>query len=127
MSETQYTCTVIQDDTKIYRSTLTGIKPLVYWLREQPQILKGSYVIDKIVGKASALLLIYDQAGRVHGLTMSKAAVAVLTAHNIPFSYDTLTDFIENRDKTGMCPMEQKVVDVDDPQKAFAIFDEIIK
>ncbi len=127
MSETQYTCTVIQDDTKIYRSTLTGIKPLVYWLREQPQILKGSYVIDKIVGKASALLLIYGQAGRVHGLTMSKAAVAVLTAHNIPFSYDTLTDFIENRDKTGMCPMEQKVVDVDDPQKAFAIFDEIIK
>ena len=120
----EHSCIVIKGD-QTYVSDLTGLKPLISWLRESPEILKGSYVIDKIVGKASALLLVYAGAARVHGETISRTAEKVLQEHGIEYSYDIMTDYIINRMNTGMCPMESKVVDVDSPEEAYAIFSQI--
>ena len=119
MSDT--TCTVIKG-TKVYQSNLNGLRPLMNWLNNDPDVLKDSYVIDKVIGKASALLLTYGKAAKVHGITMSKAAVKVLEENHIEYSYDTLVDFIENQTKTGMCPMEMKVADIEEPEKAYQTF-----
>lgn len=127
MAETAYTCTVIKDGTKIYRSVESGICPLIHWLRDDPTFFEHSYVIDKVIGKASALLLIYGKAAKVHGQTMSQAAEKVLQQHQIEYSYDQLVDHIENRDHTGMCPMEQKVINIDSAQEAFELFDNLVQ
>ena len=118
------TCTVIKDN-KVYQSDLNGLRPLMNWLRNQPEVLEDSYVIDKIVGKASALLLTYGKVKKIHGITMSKAADEVLTQYGIEHTWDTLVDYIVNRTNTGMCPMERRVVDTDDPERAFRIFSEV--
>lgn len=117
----EVSCTVIKDN-KIYQSYLSGIRPLMNWLMKEPQILEGSYVIDKVVGKASALLLLYGKASRIHGKTMSKAADEILTRYGIEHSYDTLADYIVNREGTDMCPMEKKVREIDDPANAYKAF-----
>lgn len=115
------TCTVINDN-RIYQSNLPGLRPLMQWLDNKPEVLKNGYVIDKVVGKASALLLIYGGAAKVHGKTMSKAADEILTEYGIEHSWDDMVDFIENNDKTDMCPMEKKVISINDPAEAYSIF-----
>ncbi len=113
------TCTVIKDG-KTYESDLGGLRPLMKWLSTEPELLKDSYVIDKVVGKASAMLLTYGQVRKIHGKLMSKPADEFLTAHNIEHTWDTMVDYIKNQDLTDMCPMEKKVRDLKEPEEAFA-------
>ena len=92
------------------------------WLNSKEHIIENSVVIDKVVGKASALLLTYGKARYVFGKTMSKTADEILTRYGIPHDCDKFVDFIENTDRTDMCPMEKKVVDIDDPETAYITF-----
>lgn len=112
------TCTVIKDG-KTYQSDLGGLRPLMKWLNEEPELLEGSEVIDKVVGKASAMLLTYGKVRKIHGKLMSKTADNFLNAHGIEHSWDVMTDYILNQDKTDMCPMEKKVKDLNEPEEAF--------
>ena len=115
------TLTVIKGNVT-YISTLPGLRPVMNILLNEPDYFQGSYVIDKVVGKASAMLLTYGGASRIHGITMSKAADEFLTKRGIEHSYDTLVDYIINNDGTDMCPMEKKVISVNEPQEAFETF-----
>ena len=113
------TCTVIHGD-QTYTSELTGLRPLMNWLHQSPEIFEGSCVIDKVVGKASAMLLTYGGVKRIHGKLMSRPADEFLTARGIEHSYDVLTDYILNQDQSDMCPMEKRVKDLKEPEEAFA-------
>ena len=113
------TCTVIQGD-QTYVSDLPGLRPLMNWLHRSPEIFEGSYVVDKVVGKASAMLLTYGGAKKIHGKLMSRPADVFLTAHGIEHTYDVLTDYILNQDQSDMCPMEKRVKDLKEPEEAFA-------
>ncbi|MBQ1757290.1 MAG: DUF1893 domain-containing protein [Erysipelotrichaceae bacterium] len=113
------TCTVIQGD-QTHVSDLPGLRPLMNWLHQSPEIFEGSYVIDKVVGKASAMLLTYGGARKIHGKLMSRPADEFLTAHRIEHTYDVLTDYILNQDQSDMCPMEKRVKDLKEPEEAFA-------
>ena len=125
MNETT-TCTVIKGNIT-YTSTLNGLRPLMHWLLNDPEVLKDSYVIDKVVGKASAMLLTYGGAKKIHGITMSKAADQFLTERGIEHSYDILVDYIINNDGTDMCPMEKRVVNITEPEQAFETFKPIFQ
>lgn len=113
------TCTVIQGN-QTYVSDLPGLRPLMNWLHQSPEIFEGSYVIDKVVGKASAMLLTYGGARKIHGKLMSRPADEFLTAHGIEHTYDVMTDYILNQDQSDMCPMEKRVKDLKEPEEAFA-------
>lgn len=104
---------------KTLLSRETGIRPLVGWLAEDPEQLKGGAAADKIVGKAAALLLVYGGVTAVHAGVLSDGAARVLEQYGIPFTYDRRTPYIINRTNTGMCPMEQRVQSIDDPAAAF--------
>ena len=112
------TCTVIKDG-KTYHSDLGGLRPLMKWLNEEPELLENAEVIDKVVGKASAMLLTYGKVRKIHGKLMSKPAHEFLTSHNIEHSWDVMVDYIKNIDKTDMCPMEKKVRDLKEAEEAF--------
>lgn len=60
--------------------------------------------------------MLFIKAGicAVYARTMSELARAMLLAHGIPASYETLTDRIINREGTGLCPMESAVAHTDD-------------
>ena len=48
----------------------TGVRPLIAVLEQEPELFRGAEVVDKIVGKAAAMLSVLGGAKRVVGLTM---------------------------------------------------------
>ena len=127
-----YTCIVRTAAGKILTSDAHGIRPPLLWLRssakpgEDPDLLRGAVVSDKVIGKAAALLFCHGGVRSIWAEKMSEAAVEFLDSQGIAYAYDELVPAILNREGTGLCPMEQKVLTVDDPAQAFRIFDEII-
>ena len=121
----QYTL-VICKDADIVTSDITGIKPLINLIEEKKEY-KGYSAADKIVGRAAAFLYTLLEVKNLYGEIMSKGATEILKNAKINFEYKTLTDFIENRKKDGMCPMDEAVKNINDPKEAYEAIKEKIK
>lgn len=108
-------CVVLRDGCILYKGKGQGVSPLLHLYLDQPEQLSGSLIVDKVIGKAAAILLVLGGVSSVHGMTMSIAAKDYLVAHEITVSYDRLIDVIANRSRDGICPMERSVLDVENP------------
>lgn len=117
---------VVEKEGNTYTSGQFGIKPLMQFLRENRRFFEGAVVADKVIGKAAALLLIDGGVSEVFGAVMSESAAAFLSAYNVPFGYCELVPMIENRTHTGMCPMEETVLQLFDPSEAFSALEKTI-
>lgn len=95
-----------------------GVKTL---LSLQSGSLAGAFVADRVVGKAAAMLMVHGGAIEVYAEVISAPALEVLRRHKIVCLYGEVVPNIINRDKTGICPMEQTVLDVDDIAKAYKL------
>ncbi len=93
-----------------------GISPMIR-LIEEGRDLHGYAVADIIVGKAAAMLFIKAGIHEVYGEVMSRAGYDCLQQHDIPCAYGKLTEKIINRKGDGICPMEQTVALIDDPEE----------
>ncbi len=102
-----------------------GIRPLVDYLETDD--FKDAYVADKVIGKASALLLVYGQVKEVYTPTISKPAVKVFKRNHVKYKADRVVDNIINRAGTDLCPMEKKVQGIDDPKAAYEMFKEMFE
>jgi uncharacterized membrane protein len=96
-----------------------GISPLMDLYVEKGNRLKGTFVVDRVIGKAAAVICVCAGARGVFGELMSKPAAVYLKERNIPRSWTELTENIINRQKDGICPMEFSVLGEDDPEKGF--------
>ncbi len=112
------TCVVVRDNRIVHTSTGAGLDPVIR-LYERG-VLKGASVVDKIVGKASAMVLILGGVKSCYGVTMSRSAEAYLKAHRVSAAWDTLVETIADRSGGGVCPMEQTVREIDDPAEGLA-------
>lgn len=111
-----HTC-VLYKEQDFYTTMERGVKPLVRWLTEGTD-LKGFSAADKVVGKATAYLYCLLGVKAVHSLVMSGAAAQVLEENGIVASQDKLVENIINRQGTGICPFEEAVWQIRDPQEA---------
>ena len=112
------TCVLACGD-QVYTSHERGVKPLLTWL-DQSICCKDFYAADKVVGKATAFLYCLLQVRAVYTPVISRSAARVLRAHSIELTAGTEVDFIWNRRRTGPCPMETAVKDIEDPHEALA-------
>lgn len=103
-----------------------GLKPIMVILREDKSGLEDGIIADKVIGKAAALMLVLSRAKAVHGVVMSQTAIKVLRENGIEYTYDTLVPFIENRSKSGACPLEKCVENINDSNIAFDAIEETI-
>ena len=94
-----------------------GVKPLLRLHDLRADVLKGAWVVDKVVGRAAAAIAIDGGAVRVHGLLMSETAKAFLGEKGIPATADQMVPQILNRAHDGLCPLEDSVQKLDDPAK----------
>jgi ferredoxin len=76
--------------------------------------LKDAFVVDKIVGRAAAAIFIAGGVKKVYASVMSAAAKELLAKCGVEAAADEVAGTIVNRDKTGMCPMESAVRDLQD-------------
>jgi len=102
-----------------YFSYDSGIRPVIDRINEKEDYFKGLEVADKIIGKASAMLLSLSGVKKVHAIVLSQAGKDIFEKYGVEYSCDELTDYIVNRKGDGMCPMEMTVKDIDDLREAY--------
>lgn len=119
LAQTGSTCVLCRDDL-VHTSSTRGIQPLLDWLDNEEDTWACS-AADKVVGKAAAHLYCLLGVRRVHGNVMSVAAVKLLRRNGVEAYWDTLTESIRNRAGTGMCPMEEATLSIDEPEDALPI------
>lgn len=119
LAQTDSTCVLCRDDV-VYKTATRGVTPLLDWLDSGEDTWACS-AADKVVGKAAAHLYCLLGVRRVHGNVMSVAAVKVLRRGGVEVYWDTLVENIRNRTNTGLCPMEQATLNIDEPEEALPV------
>lgn len=119
------TCVAVRG-SKTMTSSQRGIAPVVRWLDEDADCLRGAYIADRVVGKAAALLFAYAGVAGVYAQVISQLAVSTLKLHAIPYQAGRVVDYIDNRDKTGRCPMETRSLSMQSPEEAFRVFRNLV-
>ncbi len=99
-----------------YQNRINDIKDI---LKENKESLKGAIIADKVIGKVAGSILTVAGVKEIYADVMSKHAVPVLEENNIKYEYKTLTEYVINNAKTGMCPMENKYKDEKDIHKVY--------
>lgn len=103
-----------------YQNRINDIRDI---LKENKDALKDAIVADKVIGKVAGSILTVAGVKQIYADVMSKYAIPVLEESHIKYEYKTLTEYVINNDKTGMCPMENKYKDEKDINK---IYEEMI-
>lgn len=119
LEEQHVSCVIYREENDIRLSEGIGIKPLMVELRKNKNAFEGCVIADKVIGKAAALMVVLGKADGVYGKVMSETAKQVLEQNGIYYEYAESVPFIENRTKTGCCPMEETVLTIDEPGLAF--------
>ena len=117
LKEENLTC-IVQKDGRTLTSKSRGIRPLLDWIA-QGEDLHGACAADRIVGKAAALLYALMGVKGVFAEVISESGLAVLKKYGIWAEYAALTPNIINREGTGLCPMEETVLTIDEPSAAY--------
>ncbi len=110
------TCVVIKHGEIINIEHDRGIKPILKMYEQG--LLHDAIVIDKIIGRAAALIMVLGGVSQCYGHTVSAGALAVFEKHGIPCEYDECPEHIINRSGNGICPMEEAVEGIDNPPDA---------
>ena len=112
----QAACVVLRDGEIVRAETGMGVAPMIRLYEDGA--LQGAYVVDKIVGKAAAMLMTLGGVSGCYALTVSRAALDWFSGHDIPVEYEVCAEYIVNRTSDGMCPMEQTVKELTDATEA---------
>ncbi len=104
----------------IFQSASKGIRPHLEAIETHGEALHGTLMVDKIVGRAAALLILYSEAAEAHAQVLSRPGKQVLDMHGLPTRYEELVDNIKMKDGSIYCPFERMVQGVTDPIEAYA-------
>lgn len=99
-----------------YQNRINDIKEI---LKENREALKGAIIADKVIGKVAGSILTVAGVKEIYADVMSKYAITVLDKNNIKYKYKDLVDYVQNNEKTGMCPMENKYKEEADINKIY--------
>lgn len=99
-----------------YQNRINDIKEI---LQENKLALKDAIIADKVIGKVAGSILTFAEVKEIYADVMSKYAIPVLEKNNIKHEYKSLTEYIINNSKTGMCPMENKYKDEQNISKIY--------
>ncbi len=83
-----------------------GVKDLRRLLDKEPELLRGAFIADKVVGKGAAALMILGGVSGLFADVISHPALELLAGAGIPTDYTIAVPHINNRAKTGICPVE---------------------
>jgi len=120
-----YSC-VIGNGTEIRTFTQRGVADLYDLFRQDPSFMKGACIADKVIGKAAAGLMVLGGIRQVYADVISQPALALLHNANQEGSYVRLVPFIENRDKSGWCPLETACYGIESIQEIFRIIENFL-
>lgn len=115
-----FTLLIIKGVEPVFSSKMEGMAPLLEAINTiELSKLHGSIVVDKMVGKAAALLICLFKAKEVHTHIMSLRAKEVLDKYAVKYSFEEAVPELLNKFGTDICPFEKAVLASDDPEDGF--------
>jgi len=105
----------------IFQSASKGIQPHLEAIETHGEALHGTFMVDKIVGRAAALLILYSEAAEAHAQVLSRPGKQVLDQHGLSTMYEELVDHIKMKDGSIYCPFERMVQGISDPDEAYTV------
>lgn len=108
---------ILQNGNIVHMASGRGVRPLLTIYREAPEKLRGALVLDKIIGKAAAMILTQGGVREVYAEVMTAAAVEFLRTHNVELRDGQVIDVLSNRERDGICPVERSVLRTEDPEE----------
>lgn len=97
---------VIRNGAQVRTFRERGVKDLFRLLDEEPQLLRGAFVADKVVGKGAAALMILGGVEEVYADVASTPALELFAAAGVRVACALEVPQIINRAGTGRCPVE---------------------
>lgn len=125
LHEGEYSC-VIANKNEIRTFSQHGVADLYQLINIDPTFLNGAFIADKIIGKAAAALLIKGGIRELYTDVISQSAITLLLETNIKMTYKHIVPYIENRVKTGWCPMEKMCYEENSVEGVFLLIDGFI-
>lgn len=111
---------VLNRDVPLFESRGSGMKPLLETIRLLGRTrLRGTIVVDKIVGKAAAILMAYFRPSEVHCRTLSRRAEGILARYGILYHAEEIVPEICRPGTDDLCPFEEAVLDVETPLQGY--------
>ena len=108
---------VIYNTGEYHRFYGRGVSDLYRILTTQPQLLKGAFVADKVVGKGAAALMILGGVKMLYANLLSVPAREMLEKYGVAVSVGTEVPHIINRAGTDICPVESLCLECSTPQE----------
>lgn len=97
---------LVVDNGEIHIYGGRGVSDLFNLYNNNPEILEGANIADKVVGKGAAALMVAGKVSHVHADVISVPALALFRTSPVIVKYDKLVENIINRQGTGICPVE---------------------
>ena len=111
------------DNGEIVSSEKKGVAPLLDFYKQNHV---NMICCDKVVGKAAAIMHILLGSKYLHCHIISQKAIDILDKYGMQYSYDTKVDYILNRSKSGMCPLEKATEKCEDVNQGYKIIIETL-
>lgn len=112
INEDKAACLIIKNGKVIKALEGRGVSPIIQ--AGEIGILDGAVVVDKVVGKAAAMVMTNGKIKACHAVTVSRHALDWFNEKGVDVEYDNCVDYIVNRSGDGMCPMESTVLELTD-------------
>ena len=103
-----------------------GVKDLLRLLEEDPSILRGAMIADKVVGKGAAALMILGGVKAIYADVISRPALELFSTVDVSVDYRECVPNIINRAGTGICPVEKLCMDSKSAEECFPLIKKFV-
>jgi len=119
LEETGNSLMIYMNGELLFESSLKGIRPHLKAIDELGEKLEDSLMVDKILGRAAAFLVVYSKATEAITAVLSTPGKRVLEKYGIKFSYREEVPHIKMENGVIYCPFERMVQGIEEPDEAY--------
>ena len=119
LEETENSLMIYKKGELIFESSLKGIRPHLKAINELGSSLEGSLMVDKILGRAAAFLVVYSKAAEAMTVVLSTPGKRVLEKYRVKYCYREEVPHIKMENGVIYCPFERMVQGIENPDEAY--------
>ncbi len=110
---------IVKDGKVVFDTGAHGLSGFLLAIEKVGTELVDASVADRVVGRAAAFLCTYVKIASVFAVTISAVGLEVLRENGIYCEYKDLVPHILNSAQTDICPFEELVSGLRDPEEAY--------
>lgn len=127
LNEENFTVVFVKNGKVLFSSKESGINGFIKAIDKFGKDLRNSYLADKVVGLAIAMLSIYIKVNGIYARIISKPGINFLKENKIFLIYEKEIENILDKNKRDICPFEKIAINSRTPEEVYLKIKKIIK